>query len=109
MVGCEKFGPRVPEFLVRPTSRGGLDKNYGRLKNCALLLLRRIKVLSMSFSLLAIPWIENFGCKVTHLGPLDFQASHWLKFCSSWPLAFNVKQALPFNIYTFLQMQPILL
>jgi hypothetical protein len=37
----------------------------------------------MSFSLLVIPWTKNFGCKVTFLGLLNFQAFHWLKFCSS--------------------------
>jgi hypothetical protein len=30
---------------------------------------------------------------VTFLGLLDFQASHWLKFCSSQPLASSIKQA----------------
>jgi hypothetical protein len=29
-------------------------------------------VLSMSFSLLVVPWIENFGYKVTFLGLLNF-------------------------------------
>jgi hypothetical protein len=29
-------------------------------------------VLSMSFSLLLVPWTENFKCKVTFLGLLNF-------------------------------------
>ena len=61
--------------------------------HCALMLPRRTKVLSISFSLLAVPWTENFGGEVTFLGPLDFQALHWLKFCSSLPLATGVKRA----------------
>jgi hypothetical protein len=44
-------------------------------------------VLSMSFSLLAVTWTENFGCEVTFLSLLDFRASHCLTFCSSQPLA----------------------
>jgi hypothetical protein len=60
------------EICIRPTSRGGPDANSGGLEKCALLLPRRTKVLSMSFSPLGIPWTENFGCKVTFLGLLDF-------------------------------------
>jgi hypothetical protein len=47
----------------------------------------------MSFSLLAIPWIENFGYEVTFLSLPGLQAIHWLKFFPSRPLASSVKQA----------------
>jgi hypothetical protein len=40
-------------------------------------------VLSTSFSLHVVPWIEYFRCKVTFLGLLDFEAS----YRSSRPLA----------------------
>jgi hypothetical protein len=34
---------------------------------------RNTKVLSTSFSLLVVPWTENFGCEVTFLELLDFR------------------------------------
>jgi hypothetical protein len=63
---------RAPGICVRPTSRGGPDINSRGLEKYALLLPRRTKVLSMSFSLLVVPWTENFRYKVTFLGLLNF-------------------------------------
>jgi hypothetical protein len=83
-----------PRFCVRATFQGGPNKNSEGLENYAFLLLQRTRVLSMSFSLLAVPWTKHFGCEVTFLGLLKFQASHWLKFCSSWPLTSGAKRAL---------------
>jgi hypothetical protein len=97
LIGYENFGPRIPGICIIPTFEGGSDKNFRGLKNCTLLLPWTTKVLSMSFSLLSVPWIENFGCEVTFLGFLNFQAFHWLKFCSSRPLIFSVKRALRFR------------
>jgi hypothetical protein len=51
-------------------------------------------VLFTSFSLLVVPWTLNFGCKVTSLDLLNFQASIGRKFCSSQPLTSSVKQGL---------------
>jgi hypothetical protein len=63
---------RPPRICVRPTSRGGPNADFGGLEKCALLLPRRTKVLSMSFSRFGILWTENFGYKVTFFGLLDF-------------------------------------
>jgi hypothetical protein len=84
---------RSSRICVKPTFEGGLDENSRGLKNCALSLPQRTKVLSTSFFLLAVPWTESFGCKVTFLGLLNFQAFHWLKFCSSRPLTSSIKRA----------------
>jgi hypothetical protein len=72
MIGYENFGQTAPWNLRRATSRGGPDTNFGGLEKCTLLQPQRTKVLSMSFSILGVPWTENFGCKVTFLGLLDF-------------------------------------
>ena len=72
MIGCENFGLKAPGFCVKPTSRGGPNAKSGGLEKCALLLPRRTKVVSMSFSPPSVPWTENFGCKVTFFGLLGF-------------------------------------
>jgi hypothetical protein len=43
LIGCENFGSRVLEFLVKPTPKGGLDENSGGLKICALLMPHKKK------------------------------------------------------------------
>ena len=88
MIGCENFGQTAPRIL-----RQALDEKSGGLEKCVFLLPPRTKVLSMSFSPRFVPWAENFGCKVTWNGLLDFYASHWLKFLFSRPLASSVKKA----------------
>jgi hypothetical protein len=72
LIGCENFGPRVLGFLVKPTSKGGLAENFRGLKNCAFLMPWSTKVLSTSFSLLVVPWTEDFGYEVTFLDLLNF-------------------------------------
>jgi hypothetical protein len=99
LIGYENFGPRVPRFFVMPTSKGGLDENSRGLNNCALLVPRRTKILSKSFSLLVIHWIETFRCEMTFFDLLDLQASNWLKICSSRPLTCSVKRAWEHGFY----------
>jgi hypothetical protein len=70
LIGCGNFFPRIPQIfsqahLFRTQKSGGL-KNYALLMPC------RTKVLSTSFSFLIVPWTKNFGCKMTFLALLNF-------------------------------------
>jgi hypothetical protein len=90
LIGCEKFSPKVPRIFSQAHLK---EEGSEGLKNCGLLMPWRTKVLSTSFYLHVVPWIEYFGCKVTFLGLLDFEASYWLKCKVFTTSCLNVKRA----------------
>jgi hypothetical protein len=92
LIGCNNFGPRVPKILSQAHLWMWSEWKFQETwKLCPFATMEDKSAFHIIFSS-CCPLDSKFW--VCSDIPRSSQFSHWLKFCSSQPLASNVKQAL---------------